>query len=273
MRLCANYFYEECLKLPSGFLSPLWTLTQLRGLTFYSRGVVFLDQLEPETGLSNLTNLEELELSDCRLIDMDNREWMINYNELSDLKKLTKLEITDVNAGDKLIDIIANMTQLVQLEISEILNHEHKLDSLSNLKNLTQISLDINLSKSDPGLNFAQMTKLEVVSVLWFPNVTQLIHSKKLRKLTLEEGYHKTNEQALNFLNELGSLKELNIAASILPDDRIVDMKGMTNLMYLAIKGYKYNEREKSAICSKSSQTFFNVILPGVNFNLTNCFF
>ena len=173
---------------------------------------------------------------------------MIDFNQLLDLKKLTKLEIGDVNTNEKLIDIVASMTQLRELDFFELYG-EYNISSFLSLQNLMRIWLSLDVSESDQGLNFSQMQNLEEVLVSWCPNITQLVHLKKLQKLTLQEpeGSRKTNEVPIDFLNELGSLKELTIPATLLPNDRIVDMKGMTNLMYVhIILSYQSEEREKT---------------------------
>ena len=128
-----------------------------------------------ETGLSKLINLEALTIYACRLTDEDNNDWMLDYNELLDLKKLTSLEIMDVKLNDKLVDIIANMTQLVQLDIMEF-GGEYKLSPYSNLKNLTQIWFGLDIVESDPGLDFTQMPNFDVVSIIGsFEEIARII--------------------------------------------------------------------------------------------------
>ena len=203
-----------------------------------------------ETGLSKLTNLEEFMIYSCTLRKRDNREWMINYNELLDLKKLTSLGIMDVKLNDTLIDIIANMTQLVQLDIIEF-DREYKLSAYSTLKNLTNVEFSVDLLESDPGLDFAQIPNLQVLSVPWCPRVTQLVHLKKLRDLSLHIGAQQKYEQMLDFLNELGPLQELFISDELLPSESIVNMKGMTNLTRVTIE----TPGTEESVLSKSNNT------------------
>ena len=224
-------------KFSAGYFSPLWGLTQLRGLGLSS---IILDQPKPESGLSKLVNLEELDIYGCRLKDDDSGEWMIDYNELIDLKKLTMLSIMDVKMNEKLIDIVANMTQLLKLYLYEH-EDEYQLSVYSNLKNLTAIWFGYEIVESDPSLDFTQMPNFEVVSIPWCPNVTQLVHLKNLRELFLRKGGSQNDDQKLNFLNGLQTLRELTLSAVLLPSDGIVDMKGMTNLMYLEISMFEYN--------------------------------
>lgn len=236
---------------PSGFFSALWTLTQLRGLGLFN---FVLDKLHPETGLSKLSNLEELEIFGCKLRDELLGEWIFDYNELLDLKKLTSLEIMDVNLNGKLIDIITKMTQLITLDLYEP-QGDYKLSPYSTLKNLTRIWITHGVYESDPGLELSQMPNLEVVSIPWCQNVTQLGHLKKLRELALLDGspVYPQNDQNIDFLNELETVKELNISALLLPGDGIVNMKGMTNLTDLDISTWMYNfEKNKTTLPSKS---------------------
>ena len=242
LNLTAHY---STTAYPARLFSTLWSLTQLRGLGL---GSIVLD--ESESGLSKLVNLEELDIYGCRL-DYKS-EWMINYNELLDLKKLTMLRIMAVNRTEKLIDIIASMTQLLQLELYEEEEYENQLSVYSNLKKLTSLLFGNEIVESDPGLDFTQMPNFKVISIPWCPNVTQLVHLKNLRELHLQKGGSQNDAQKLNFLNKLETLQELAIYAVLLPNDGIVDMKGMTNLMYLDINMHEYNiYSNKSALRSK----------------------
>ena len=74
------------------------------------------------------------------------------------------------------------MTQLEQLDMHEP-REKYKLSPLSTLKNLKKFWFDLSLDESDPGIDFSQMLNLEEVAIQWFPNVTQLVHLKKLRQL------------------------------------------------------------------------------------------
>jgi hypothetical protein len=217
-RFSSNEFYQK-----------LWTLTQLRGLSL--SGIHLMQRME--SGLSNLTNLEELDIYGCKSRDI-NSSWFVNYNELLDLRKLTNLAVMDMDLNDRLTNIISKLTQLVQLDLFEM-SGEYELGLYSNLTNLKRIWFGLDIVKSDLGLEFKKMTDFEVVSIPWCQNVTQLAQLKKLRELVLRKGNHDPDENELTFLKEMTILQSLTISGDSIPSDGFVDLAGMTNLNYLAI--------------------------------------
>lgn len=237
LKIIMAYSYDSSATFSEGFLRPLWTLTQLRGLSLTR---LIMDQNETESGLSKLSNLEEFKIHGCRLRSRENRKWVIDYNELLDLKKLTALEIMDVRPDEKLIDIVANMTKLIQLDIYEFIGEEYKFSPYSKLKNLKRMSFGCQILESDPGLEFTKLTNLEVLETPLCPTITQLVHLTNLKELSLVHRY--SNETlSIDFLKDFVTLKELMLDVVLLNNDSIVDMKGMTNLMYIRINTYSQN--------------------------------
>ena len=205
----------------------LWTLTQLRGLSLSS---IVLTQNHVETGLSKLTNLEEL---DIYASYTHNESWFVDYTELLNLRRLTNLSVMDVKLNTKLANIIATMTQLIQLDFFE-LDGRYELGIYSNLTNLTRIWFGLDICYEDYGLAFHRMPKLEFVSIPWCQNVTQLVKLPKLRQLFLRKG-NESEFNHLNFLKELTTLEELTISGDVLPFQGYVDLQGLTALQQIGL--------------------------------------
>lgn len=214
------------------FIKKLWTLTQLRDLWLSnineSDGAMV-------SGMSNLTNLETLEIYGCKTQHAHN--WFTDYNELVHMRKLTSLSILDVDLNESHTDIISRLTNLEKLELFEITG-EFELGLYSNLTKLSHIWVGLDIKKSDPGLEFKQMPNLEYVSIPMCQNVTQLSHLKRLRELFLREGYTDPENHCckdLSFLKELTMLQKLTLTRAPLPESGYVDLSPLKYLNYIHV--------------------------------------
>lgn len=210
----------------SNFVTSIWTLTQLRGLSL-SGGTNGSNSLMA-SGISNLTNLEDLGIYGCKAKHTNNL--FIDYNKLLDLQKLTSLSILGLN--DSHSNIISRLTNLQKLELFE-LTDEVEIGNYSNLSKLTWIWFVLNTKKSDPGLEFRKMPNLEFVAIPMCPNITQLVHLTNLRELRVDERHFTGN---LRFLQELTTLQSLRITASeMLFKGDGVDLSLLTRLDHVHI--------------------------------------
>lgn len=183
-----------------------------------------------ESGISNLTNLEDLGIYGCKAEHDD--KWFTDYNQLLDLQKLKRLTLMDVDLNESHANIISRLTNLAHLELFE-LDREGVLSVYSNLTKLSGLWFSLELNKLDPGLEFRQMPYLEMVTIPMCQNVTQLAHLSKLRELCLLSGGNTTD---LSFLKDLSTtLQKLTLVAEVLPTDAFVDLSPMTNLNYIEL--------------------------------------
>lgn len=212
-------------------LSKLWSLTQLRKLSLSST-----NQTAMETGISKLLNLEHLSIFAAKSKDYKKNYWILDYNELLDMRKLTCLSVMIVDTGEDLAHTFAKFTQLEHFDLLEINDSRYEIGIYSNLTNLKEVCLCVDIASTDRGLDVKNMTKIESITVPWCQNVSQLSHLKNLRELSLSHG-NQDQHNGLLFLQDLPWLGNLSVAAEIIPNDGIVNFNGMTNLSYIHIYG------------------------------------
>lgn len=226
------------------FFQKLSTLTQLRGLWLS-------DAIDSDgsmaSGMSNLTNLDDLYIYGCKT-QHANGDWFINYKELLDLQKLTRLAMMDVDLSESHTNIISRLTNLEHLELFEF-SGEYELGIYSNLSKLTHIWFGLDITDSDRGLEFNRMPYLELVSIPMCQNVTQLSHLKRLRELYLRDGSGGDQDgnicRDLSFLKELTTMQKLTIAAGLLPDENFVDLSPLSYLNHLEVSLLERNINSK----------------------------
>jgi hypothetical protein len=212
-------------------LSKLWSLTQLRKLSLSST-----NQTAMETGISKLLNLEHLSIFAAKSKDYKKNYWILDYNELLDMRKLTCLSVMIVDMGEDMAHTFAKLTQLEHFDLLEINDTRYEIGIYSNLTNLKEVCLCVDIASSDRGLDVKNMTKIESITIPWCQNVSQLSHLKNLRELSLSHG-NQDQHNGLLFLQDLPWLGDLSVAAEIIPSGGIVNFNGMTNLSYIHIYG------------------------------------
>jgi len=219
-------------------------------------------------GLSKLTNLNSLSIEDT---DIDIK---LDFSKFENLKKLTSLEIKNVNFAyynyiptnllkyckylKKLIiddgtvdenglNIISDLTQLEELELYYIdYMNGANFSSINKLKNLTSLKLHCSLyDELNISSNFFRLTKLknlEIDECAIIPSSKSLTWSnfKNLEHLymaTVDEEYYREVFD-FKYLGDMPSLKEVHIFAMGYPS--IPESIG--NLKNLEILELKFNE-------------------------------
>lgn len=206
------------------FLEKLWDLTQLRRL---SLSHIHLNSMA--VGISKLPNLEFLYLFEATSVDPNNHNWIVDYNELVGLSKLTKLAILFSKIAYQTIEATAKLTQLRSLSHMVLDGTTFDLTPYSTLVNLTKIFLTLD-GISD--LPLKKMPNLEKLQMPWCQAVTQLKHLTNLRDLRLTDGSQDEHNE-ITFLPDLPWLRKLAISPSILPTECNIDLKDLTSLTYL----------------------------------------
>jgi len=135
-------------------------------------------------GLSNLSNLEALDISKNDLISLP--------NDISKLAKLKSLDLSDNPIGENIVEILSQLSELKDLE--RLVFENCNLDSLSKgigeLKGLTLLNLRQNRLTALPS-NLKELSQLETLILsgnpLEYEDLLTLQHLPALKYLTLPD--------------------------------------------------------------------------------------
>lgn len=188
------------------YIEELWNLTQLRKLSLYH---ICLDLAVTDSDLSKLTNLEELTIYRSESMNAQNNNWLLDYNQLSKMSKLIVLSIYEESGwNEQYSKIIANMTQLVELEAPyNIID----ADLFSKLTNLTKLWFTTKHENANPCPDLQRLTKLRNLSLTYCPNISNLVHLRRLQILWILEA--EPTDELLDVLTQLTSLRYLTLSA------------------------------------------------------------
>jgi Leucine-rich repeat (LRR) protein len=181
-------------------------------------------------GFQHLTNLKELQLSDC---------WQIE--DLKPLANLTHLTRLSLAGCWKIRDLepLANLTQLTFLDLTGCINIQD-LSPLQHLTHLTDLNLTecVNVADITPLAHLTHLTHLDLMRCEQIQDLTSLKQLEQLASLNLSGCWQIEN---LAPIADLTQLTLLDLARSW----HISDLRPLSNLRQLTLLNISFCERIK----------------------------
>jgi Leucine-rich repeat (LRR) protein len=232
-----NLSYQEFLV----YLQPLTKLTQLVSLTLIGCSLTDL------SGIGELSNLEDLDLSSCyeltnieplaalKSLSLLNLEECIELTDLTPLSQLTTLRYLKLSDCTSITDV-SPLAGLNQLELLELIGCDALSDlmPLANLVGLTVLQLGgDSITNLPPLANLRQLESLYLIKCSALTNLSPLQELKNLTELMIKGCDGLTDLSPLAALSELTSLSLIECGALT----NISPLAGLTNLTTLNLRG------------------------------------
>ncbi|XP_022751580.1 LRR receptor-like serine/threonine-protein kinase GSO1 [Durio zibethinus] len=209
--------------LQTNFLRNFGELTSLKRLRLYFCEINDSGSLTPPQGFCELTNLQELDISNNNLkgylpecfsnltslerLDLSYNQFYGNISALDSLTNLQELDISNNNLKGYLPECFSNLTSLERLDLSynQFYGNISALDSLTSLESLflssNQISGNIYAFK-----NLTSLKSLDLSSNQFFGNISAFDSLTSLQMLDIANNYFEIPSSLGPFFN-LSKLK------------------------------------------------------------------